>query len=242
MSKFITHKVEKKIIDNSLQDDIYIQKLSKFTGKIIFIFLMIFTVLVIFQVIGFDTAIIMWWISISLWFAMETTIGNMVAGVMFLTNKKIKIGEFTQFLGKLNMMWTIEEINIRYSVIKLFDKRRVIVPNNIMAKTPIKTLKSEQLIRWEFKITVPRHVNIEQIQTVINNTINENKYVLRKEYTNTIITGFDFTGINMKTFFFVNPQKKSAVLVIRELKIAIMQTFKKYGIKRPYPHITLTTE
>lgn len=59
ISKFITQKVEKKIIANSLQDDIYIQKLSKFTGKIIFIFLMIFNVLVMFQIIGFDTAIIM---------------------------------------------------------------------------------------------------------------------------------------------------------------------------------------
>lgn len=195
-----------------------------------------------FQIIGFDTAIIMWWISISLWFAMETTIGNMIAGIMFLTNKKIKIGEFTQFLGGLNIMWTIEEINIRYSVIKLFDKRRVIVPNNIMAKTPIKTLKSEQLIRWEFKITVPRHVNIEQMQKVINTIINENKHVLRKDYTTTIITGFDFTGINMKTFFFVNPQKKSKSVIVRELRIAIMQTFKKYGLKRPYPHITLTAE
>lgn len=35
---------------------------------------------------------------------METTIGNMIAGIMFLTNKKIKIGEFTQFLGGLNIM------------------------------------------------------------------------------------------------------------------------------------------
>jgi small-conductance mechanosensitive channel len=242
ISKIIIKKIREKITANSLQDDIYTQKISKLSGQIIFIFLMIFNILAVFQVIGFNTAIIMGWISISLWFAMETTIGNMIAGIMVITNKKIKIGKFTQFLGKLNIMWTIEEITIRYCVIRLFDKRRVIVPNNIMVKTPIKTFKTEQLIRGEFKITVPRYVNIEQIQTVLNKIINENPHVLRKEYTSTIITGFNFTGINMKTFFFINPQKKSAIVIIRDLRIKIMQTFKKYGIKRPYPHITLTAE
>ncbi len=242
ISKIIIKKIREKITANSLQDDIYTQKISKLSGQIIFIFLMIFNILAVFQVIGFDTAIIMGWISISLWFAMETTIGNMIAGIMVITNKKIKIGKFTQFLGKLNIMWTIEEITIRYCVIRLFDKRRVIIPNNIMAKTPIKTFKTEQLIRWEFKITVPRHVNIEQMQTVLNKIINENQYVLRKEYTSTIITWFNFTGINMKTFFFINPQKKPAIVIIRDLRIKIMKTFKRYGIKRPYPHITLTAE
>lgn len=59
ISKIIIKKIREKITANSLQDDIYTQKISKLSGQIIFIFLMIFNILAVFQVIGFDTAIIM---------------------------------------------------------------------------------------------------------------------------------------------------------------------------------------
>jgi small-conductance mechanosensitive channel len=40
-------------------------------------------------------------ISLSIGFAMETTIENMVSGVMFITNKKVKIGDFVEFMGSI---------------------------------------------------------------------------------------------------------------------------------------------
>lgn len=122
---------------------------------------------------------------------METTIGNMIAGIMILTNKKIKLGDFVQFFGKLNMRGTIEEINVRYTVIRTFDKKRTIVPNSILAKTPIQTYKIEPLIRGEIFFTVPRHVLVPQVKKIIIETINDHKKVLYKEYTNVRIENFD---------------------------------------------------
>jgi len=78
---------------------------------------------------------------------METTIGNMIAGIMIMTNQKIKIGDYMQFMGKINMRGIIEEINIRYTVIRTYDKKRTIIPNSILAKTPVQTYKSEPLLR-----------------------------------------------------------------------------------------------
>jgi small-conductance mechanosensitive channel len=173
---------------------------------------------------------------------METTIENMVSGVMLLTNKKLKIGDYLEFLGSLNMKGTVEDVNVRYTIIRTFDKRRIIIPNSIMSQTPIKTLKSEPIMRGEFEIKVPRHVDVTQVQTILNQTINANKHVLQKEYTSTIITSFDSAGIGMKTFFYSNPQKKSPVIIARELKPIMMEVFKKYGIRIPYMHLTLTAE
>ncbi len=110
--KFINKKIQQHIENTTLQSDTYTNNISHFATKISTIILSIFLVLIICEVIGIKTAIIMWWISLSLWFAMETTIGNMIAGIMIMTNKKIKIGDFVQFMGKLNLRGTIEEINI----------------------------------------------------------------------------------------------------------------------------------
>jgi small-conductance mechanosensitive channel len=173
---------------------------------------------------------------------METTIENMVSGVMLLTNKKIRIGDYLEFMGSLNMTGTVEEVNIRYTVIRTFDKRRTIIPNSIMSQTPIKTLKSEPLMRGELEIKVPRHTDIDQVKSLLLQTINGYKGVLYPEYTNTIITSFDGFGIGLKSFFFSDPHKKSPMIIAREIKPILLENFKKYGIKIPYNHMTLTTE
>ena len=187
----IVNTIKKKVEANSLQDDVYIKRTSNLVGKLIFILLFIFLILAVFQVIGFDTAIIMGWISMSIGFAMETTIGNMISWVMILTNKKIKIGDYILLWGSLNMRWTIEEINVRYTVFRTFDKKRTIIPNSIIAKTPMQTYKTEPLLRGEIMFTVPRHTHIPQVKQILIETINAHTKVLYKEYTNTRIENFD---------------------------------------------------
>jgi len=240
--QWIVKKIKTRIETNNLEETIYIKRTSGLVGKFIFIFLMIFLILAVFQVIWFDTAIIMGWVSLSLWFAMETTIGNMIAWIMIITNKKINLGDFVQFMGSLKMMGTIEEINVRYTVIRTFDKKRTIIPNSVLAKTPIKTHKIEPLIRWEILFTVPRHVQISQVKQIMINTINEHEKVFYKEYTNVWIENFDARWLQIKSVFFTNPKKKSPFMVARDLKPKIKENLKKYGINIPYPHITITAE
>lgn len=91
-------------------------------------------------------------------------------------------------MGSLNIMGTIEEITLRYTVIRTFDKRRTIIPNTIVASTPIKTLKTETLIRGSFKIKVPRHVEVSQIKSLLIKLVNERSGVLYPEYTNVILS------------------------------------------------------
>ena len=241
ISNYIVQRVRKRIIDNSLQTEWYTEKIAKLSGNIVRVFLLVFNILAVFQIIGFDTALIMWWISLSIGFAMQTTIENMVAGVMFITNKKIKLGDFVEFMGSIKTKGTIEEINIKYTIIRSFDKRRLIIPNSIIASTPIKTFKTEPLLRGEFTISVPRHVDLDQVKKLLNDIINSDKHILKKEYTNTIVTGFDNFGIWLKTFFFSNPQKKSPAIIARDLHPLILTTFRKYGIELPNNHLTITT-
>jgi len=57
--KIIVKKVKDRVQANSLQEDIYSKKLANLAGSMLYILLMIFNILAVFQVIGFDTALIM---------------------------------------------------------------------------------------------------------------------------------------------------------------------------------------
>lgn len=241
--KIVVAKVKKRIQENSLQEDMYSKRMADLAGSMLFILLMIFNILAVFEIIWFDTALIMWGISISIGFAMETTIGNMIAGIMLMTNEKVKLWDFVQFMGSLNMMGTIEEINVRYTVIRTFDKRRTIIPNSVIAATPIKTLKTETLIRGDIKLRLPRHIDIDQIKSLLIQTLNNIDGVLHKEYTNIVVAWFDSGGISMQWFFFLNPKtKRNKIVIQREFMVNVFKEFKKYGIKIPHDHITLTVE
>ena len=238
--KWIVRKVRNRIESDDSQSMEYKQKLSKLVGNIIFVILMIFDVLAVFQVIWFDVAIIMWGISLSLWFAMESVIWNVISWMLLLMNKKVKIWDYVDFLWSLKISWTIEEVNLRYTIVRTFDKRRVIVPNSEIAKTPIKTLKTENLIRGDLKINLPRNVDLDQMKKLIIQTINGVEGVLHPEYSNVIVKWFDSLGINLIWYFFVNPnKKKNKAVVLKELRVKLLDLFKKYGIPTPYENCVI---
>jgi len=242
--KRFTQRVQARIESNSTQsDERYTKKISNLVWNMIFIVLMIFNVLIIFGVIWFDVAILMWWISLGMWFAMETTIWNMVSWIMILTNKKVKLWDYVNMTWSLNISGVIDEINIRYTVVKTLDKRRVIVPNMILAATPIKTLKSEPLIRWEIDFILPRNVEVNQIKKLLTDTINLEPKVLHKEYTNVFIKSFDSRWINFKWFFFFDPKwGKWNFIIGSDLRKKLHIIFQQYWISIPYENLIITTE
>jgi small-conductance mechanosensitive channel len=245
ISKKIVAKIRARIEANSAQQTPeYAKKLSWIVWTMIFVLLMIFTLLAVFQVIGVDVALLMWGISLGLGFAMETTITDMISGIFLMTNQKVKLWDYVKFLWDMNLMGTIDEINIRYTVIKTFDKRRVIVPNSVVAQTPVQTYKSEPLVRGEIAFTLSRHVLFPQVKEIMLKLINAHKAVAHKEYSNVLISWFDTFGIQIKSYFFVDQTIKgaSAYTVWRDLKKKIFEEFKKYGISIPYEHLTLTVE
>lgn len=240
--KYIINKVKNKIEWESLISDDYSKKNSKLVGSILFILLMIFNILATFEIIWFNTAIIMWWISLSIWFAMETTIWNLVSWVFILTNKKVKLGDFVEFLWKLKIRWTIEEINIRYTVIRSFDKRRIIIPNSVIAKTPIKTLKSEPLLKWEIEFKVSRKTSFDDIKQTFKQIISQNTNLVYPEYSSIIIESFWSKWLHLKWYFFCSPAKKMPLAIAREIRSEFVKQLKTKGIEIPYKHMTVSTE
>ena len=239
----IITKVKKRIEDNSLQSSVeYSKKLSWLIWKILFIVWMIFNILIIFEVIWVDVALLMAWLSLWLWFSIETTISNMVAWFFILTNKKIKIWDYVEILWNFNTKWTIEEISLKHTIIRTIDMRRLLIPNITMTSTPIKTIKIETLVRWDLEISLPRHINISQIKSILNETINKNDNILNKNYTNTYIKWFDAKWYKFHSVFFLNPNNWSPFAVWSSIRELLSKTLKQYWIDFPYEHIVINIE
>jgi len=235
INKRIVNKVKWKIRNNSLNYDKYTEKTVNLIWNIIHITILSITILIIFAFLGLEVSLVLWWFSIAIGFAMETTIKNMIAWIFILTNKKMKIWEFIEILSPFHIRGTIEEVTLRHTIIRLIDKTRIIIPNGELSDSAIKTLKSEKMIRANFDIHVPRHTNLEQVKSLIISAINESENVINKNYTSNIIAGFDKNWFKIRSFFYYNPQLwKSSFVLSSDFRLRLSKIFKKYGIKAPY--------
>lgn len=243
VSNFIIGKIQQKIEQNNIQsDDKYSKKLSALIWKILSLIALIIDILIIFEVLWLDVSLIMAWISLWIWFAIETMIWNIVAWFFIILNKKFKIWDSVELLGRFHTKWVIEEINLKHTIIRLIDKRRLLIPNKIMSDTAIKTYKSEKIIRWDFSVSVPRYVNVEQVKHIIKDSVNSNENVLDKDYTTTYIKWFDEKWYNFNTIFFVDPQQVSPFIAWTQIRKSLVETFNRYWIKFTYEHMVVDFE
>lgn len=97
----------------------------------------------------------------------------MFAGIMVLTNNDYKLGDIivvddgdNEYFGR------IEEITIRYTVIRTFELRKVIVPNLTMITKPVKTYDAEEVIRLDFTFTIHFDSPMPESLQIIKDAIN----------------------------------------------------------------------
>jgi small-conductance mechanosensitive channel len=211
-------------------------RIAHLVGMIIFVVCMLFIWLIFFEIIWVSTALLMWWFTIAIWFAMDTTIGNMVAWVMLLTNKKIQVGKSFKFLGDINEIARIEEFHIRYTVLRNIHKQRIIVPNSVLLNTPIQTKKTEELARWELHINLSRRYDLSVVRDTIIGAINAHEKVLHKDQTTVIIKSFTPKGYELVCYYYYSPLigKKVDFFINGELRSAIKYALERRGMKLTY--------
>jgi len=241
--KAVVKKIKQRVLDNTLVNDDYTKKMARLLGNMIFVSLMVFNVLAFFGFLGMDVWLIIGALSIAIGFALETTIKNMISGIFLLTNKKNKLGDTVEILGKFQLRGRIESITLRHTTIRTKDNRRVLIPNGELADTPIKTFKNETIMRGLLQVRVPRHSNIDQVRQLIIQTINANDFVQDKNYTTALISNFDAYGIVIKSFYYLNPSAGKTDFVINsEIRTQLSKLFKKYGIQTPYLNVVVDVD
>lgn len=244
LAKMFSKFIARRLKSNSIVDDEYTSKVSGLVGEIIFYTLLVLALLIWFMIVGIDFGRILWGISFWIWFAFKEILWNLIAWILVLTNKEFKLGDIIvveddtqEYFGR------IEEITIRYTVIRTFDLRKVIVPNLTLILKPVKTYDSEEVVRLQTVLTVHYGTNLRDACELIKEAVNEVEYVKEKDSTRVSIRQFAESGAEILIFFYIDP--KSWMLIetaISGIHHAIFEMFKKEGIVIPYPHTTLTVD
>ncbi|MFA7285004.1 MAG: mechanosensitive ion channel family protein [Candidatus Absconditabacterales bacterium] len=244
LAKRIAGVASKKFYENANITDLNKQEsMGQLVYDVVFYILLIIAIFVAFEIVGFDVGVILGGISFGVGFAFKEILGNMIAGVMMLSIKELKLGDIIQVDGHPGYFGKIEEITIRYTVIRTLDLRQVVIPNMELISNPIKTYSSEELVKLHTMIPVSYDTDLDQAMSIMIESTNSLDIVRQKTSTKAFIMQYGDAGVEIKIFFWVDPNcGLPQEYIIGDVNQAIIAGLRKEGIKMPYKHIVTTMD
>jgi len=244
ISLWIARLIKKKIIKNSMVwDDEYVDKMANLIWDVVFYTLLIFDIIIWFQILWFDLWILLWGLSFWLGFAFKDILWNMLAGIFILTTKDYTLWDLIKIDWNPWYFWYIEEITIRYTVIREFNNQKVIIPNLTFITSPVKPYTTEEFVRLETLVTVHYNTDLEKVKEIIINAVNNVEFIVNKNRTDVITWEFWDNWITLKIWFYIDPNWDIAPLhAISDINNTIYKAFKENDIVIPYPHTVVTVD
>lgn len=243
ISKIVANIVSKRIVQNSTEGNKHIDKIWKLIHDIVFYILVIFSFFIGFEIVWFNVGLIIWWISFWVWLAFKEILGNMIAGMMMLYTKEFKLGDIVEIYADQTYFGRIEEITIRYTIIRTLDLRQVVVPNMTLITVPIKTFSSEDLVKLSAVFGVHYNSDIPKVLKIVTDTINAFAFTKEKETTKSFVSNFADSYIEIKSFFCFDPKCGIVPEVaLWEINEKINDAFAINNIAVPYNTLTVTFE
>ncbi len=240
ISKFIAGMVRRNIVKNGDPSNKHIDKIWKLIGDITFYILVIFSFFIGFEMVGFNVGLIVWGISFWVWLAFKEILGNMIAGIMILYTKEFKLGDIIEVQADQVYLGRIEEITIRYTVIRTLDLRQVVLPNMTLITVPIKTFSAEPIIKLTAIFGVGYDSDTTKVIEMVQAIVNSFEFVKEKTTTKVFVSNFAASYIEIKTYFSFDPNcgllSDFAIWYINE---KVGKAFNDNNINVPFDTITI---
>ncbi len=176
-------------------------------------------------------------IGLALGFAFQDLASNLIAGVYMGLRRPFRQGDLIKTNG---VMGTVIGLNLRNTVIKDFNGRTCLLPNNKVFQ--------ELLINYDFngkrRIDIPVGVaydsDLAEARTVVKEALNKLEWVVDKEETDVAILQFGGSSIDMEARYWISyPSEITYPEALSQGIMAIHRAFQEHDIEIPFPIRTL---
>lgn len=180
-------------------------------------------------------------------FAAQSVLADVIAGMVISFSKPYDIGSRITLVGR-NMTGIVEDITLRHTVIKCFDNNRILVPNSIINKEVLQnsTFTNDGIASF-IEIGIAYESDIQKAMAVMERVVLEEPLVLDERKGNpgksfaVRLTTLADSSLILKTAVWTKDVDDSFV-AIGNIKLRLVEEFRKEGISIPYPHIHLVQD
>jgi len=208
------------------------RELASFLIKVTKAFVIIIAIVALLQefginVTGFIASLGLGGLAFAL--AAKDTAANLFGGIAILTDNIFKVGEWVK-IG--NAEGIVEDIGMRTTKIRAFDKRIIVVPNSIIANSNVENFSRRDRRRIMMRLGVSYSTSVENLNRLLNELRNylKNHPLIHKEPLLIYFDEYDSSSLNIFCYFFTKTADWEEYLKIREeVNLEIKKIVEKYS-------------
>ncbi len=175
--------------------------------------------------------------------AAKDTASNLFGSIALMLDHSIKLGEWIKVNG---VEGTVEDIGMRTTKIRTFEKSIVVVPNSIVASSNIENFSRRGIRRIKMVIGLTYDTNPQQIKNIVTNIkqmLKSHPNIAQNQTLLVRFDRFDDSSLGIFIYTFTNTSDWEKYLEIREdINLKIMQIVKDAGSDFAFPSQTLYIE
>ncbi len=178
-------------------------------------------------------------ITVGLGFGMQEIFGNLVAGIILLFERPIRVGDIVTIDDTTGV---VSRIRIRGTTINEFDRREVIVPNKtIITGKLINWTLSDTLTRLKINVGVNYDSDTDKVTEVLMSILKSMPDVIADPEPRVFFTELADSSLNFICFAYL-ANMDNRLGTQSAINHAIIKRFREEGINIPYPQRTLHIE
>ncbi|HZD57862.1 MAG TPA: mechanosensitive ion channel [Anaerolineales bacterium] len=170
--------------------------------------------------------------SIAIGFAFRDVAQNFLAGILLLLTRPFRIGDQIIVSG---FEGTVEDIQTRATFIRMYDGRRVVIPNanlfieSVIVNTAAPTRRSQ----YDFGISY--EADLEQARRLVLRAISTVEDVLPDPPPDTLVVQLGESTVNVRARWWTDSRRREVIAVQDRVIAAIKRELEDNGIDMPYP-------
>lgn len=202
--------------------------------------LLVIAVLMVLPLVGIDLTVLSVFggaLGVGLGLGLQKIASNYVSGFIILIDRSIRLGDV---VTADNFFGVVKDITTRYTVVRAFDGREAIIPNDTLINTTVlnHTL-SDSKLRLSNTVQVGYGADVERAMAILREVAEQNPKVLKDPAPSALLTRFAESGIELELGFWIEDPVSGTLGLRADLNLEIWRAFQRAGLEIPYPQQVL---
>ncbi len=186
-------------------------------------------------------------VAVIIGFASQHAFANIVSGVFIVIFKPFRVGD--RITIGANLRGIVEDINLRHTVIKTFENKRIIVPNSVISNEYVEnsSIADEKICRFiEFGISYDSDID-KAMKIMENESLKHPLHIdartdeekeSNEPVINVKVIGFTDSSVTLRAWVWTK-DAPDAFKLNCDLNKSIKESFDREGIEIPFPYRTV---
>ncbi len=178
-------------------------------------------------------------VGVGIGFGLQKLASNYISGFVILTERSMRIGDYVRVD---NFEGFITDIKTRYTVIRAFNGRESIVPNEMLITNRVENMSlSDTLIAQNTTVSVSYDCDVALVGRLLVEAAQQQKRVLQQPEPIATLTAFGSNGLDFTLSYWINDPENGQLNLRSDINFAILAALRSANIEIPFPQQVVHT-